>query len=169
MKILLVRLSSLGDSLHLFPAISDLRRHFPDAEIHWLVEPAFSEVAGWHSAIDKVITIPLRAHKKIWWKIPTLLSKLRRQLQAENYDVILDAQGLLKSALRSRLAGVAVFGFDADTARESLAARFYQKTAKAVSYTHLIEKNRQLVAKLFAADITQPADFGLDKFRHERM
>src|SRR5674476_969318 len=95
MKILVVRLSSLGDILHLFPAISDLRRHFPDAEIHWLVEPAFSEVAGWHSAIDKVITVPLRAHKKIWWKIPTLLSKLRRQLQTEKYDIVLDAQGLI--------------------------------------------------------------------------
>jgi len=130
MKILIVKLSSLGDILHMFPAVSDLRRHFPGAEIHWLVEPAFVEVVGWQSAINKVITIPLRAHKKIWWKIPALLNKLRGQLQAENYDVVLDAQGLLKSALLSRLAGVAVFGFDADTARESLAARFYQKTAK---------------------------------------
>jgi heptosyltransferase I len=169
MKILIVKLSSLGDILHLFPAVSDLRRHFPDAEIHWLVEPAFAEVAGWHSAVDKVITIPLRAHKKIWWEIPALLNKLRRQLQAENYDVVLDAQGLLKSALLSRLAGVAVFGFDADTARESLAARFYQKTANVPDGLHVIEKNRQLVAKLFAVDITQPTDFGLNKFRHERM
>ena len=153
----------------MFPAVSDLRRHFPDAEIHWLVEPAFAEAVDWHSAINKVITVPLRAHKKSWWKIPALLSKLRRQLQAENYDIVLDAQGLLKSALLSRLAGVAVFGFAAGSARESLAARLYQKTANVPAELHVIEKNRQLVAKLFAADITQPADFGLDKFRHERM
>jgi heptosyltransferase-1 len=88
MKILVVRLSSLGDILHMFPAVSDLHRHFPDAEIHWLVEPAFAEAVGWHSAINKVITIPLRAHKKNWWKIPALLSKLRQQLQAENYDIV---------------------------------------------------------------------------------
>lgn len=169
MKILVVRLSSLGDILHLFPAISDLRRHFPDAEIHWLVEPAFSEVAGWHSAVDKVITVPLRAHKKIWWKIPTLLSKLRRQLQTEKYDIVLDAQGLLKSALLARLAGVAVFGFAAGSARESLAARFYQKTAKVPDGLHVIEKNRQLVAKIFTADITQAADYGLDEFRQKQM
>jgi heptosyltransferase I len=169
MKILIVKLSSLGDILHLFPAVSDLRRHFPGAEIHWLVEPAFAEVVGWHSAVDKVITMPLRAHKKIWWKIPALLSKLWRQLQAENYDIVLDAQGLLKSALLARLAGAPVFGFAADSARESLAARFYQKTAKVPEGLHVIEKNRQLVATIFAADITQAADFGLDEFRQKRM
>lgn len=169
MKILVVRLSSLGDILHLFPAVSDLRRHFPDAEIHWLAEPAFAEVAGWHSAVDKVITVPLREHKKIWWKIPALLSKLRKQLQTEKYDIVLDAQGLLKSALLARLAGVPVFGFAAGSARESLAARFYQKTAKVADGLHVIEKNRQLVAKIFNADITQTADFGLEEFRRKQM
>ncbi len=167
MKILVVRLSSLGDILHLFPAISDLRRHFPDAEIHWLVEPAFTEAVGWHSAVDKVLTVPLRAHKKIWWKIPALLSKLRKQLHAEKYDFVLDAQGLLKSALLARLAGAAVFGFAVGSARESLAARFYQKTAKVADGLHVIEKNRQLVAAIFAADISQAADYGLDEFRQK--
>ena len=147
MKILIVKLSSLGDILHLFPAVSDLRRHYPDAEIHWLVEPAFAELAGWHSAVDKVITVPLRAHKKTWWKLPSLLGKLRKQLQAENYDAVLDAQGLIKSALLARLAGVAVFGFAAGSAREPLAARLYQKTAKIPDGLHVIEKNRQLVAR----------------------
>ncbi|MFI4923336.1 MAG: glycosyltransferase family 9 protein, partial [Burkholderiales bacterium] len=169
MKILVVRLSSLGDILHLFPAVSDLRRHFPDAEIHWLIEPAFAELAGWHSAVDKVIAVPLRAHKKIWWKIPALLSKLRQQLRAENYDIVLDAQGLLKSAILSRLAGVPVFGFAASSARESLASWFYQKAAKAPNGLHVIEKNRLLVATIFAADISQPADFGLDKFRQQQL
>ncbi len=169
MKILVVKLSSLGDILHMFPAVSDLRRHFPDAEIHWLVEPAFAEAVGWHSAINKVIAVPLRAHKKIWWKIPILLSRLRRQLQAEKYDIVLDAQGLLKSALLARLSGIPVFGFDTEAARESLAARLYQKTASVPNGLHVIEKNRQLVARIFAADITQPVDFGLDKFRREQM
>jgi len=164
-KILVVRLSSLGDILHLFPAISDLRRHFPDAEINWLVEPDFAEVAGWHSAIDKVITVPLRAYKKTWWKVPALLVKLRQELHVENYDIVLDAQGLLKSALLARLAGTEVFGFSASSAREALAARFYQRTASVPDGLHVIDKNRQLVAAIFAADISEPADFGLEKFR----
>jgi heptosyltransferase-1 len=153
----------------MFPAVSDLHRHIPDAEIHWLVEPAFAEAVSWHSAVYNVITVPLRSQKNTWWKIPALLSKLRRQLQAENYDIVLDAQGLIKSALLSRLAGVAVFGFDADTARESLAARFYQKTASVPDGLHVVEKNRQLIAKIFAADITQPDNFGLDKFHCKQM
>jgi heptosyltransferase-1 len=169
MKILIVKLSSLGDVLHMFPAVSDLRRHFPGAEIHWLVEPAFAEAVSWHSAVNKVITIPLRAHKKIWWKLPALLNKLRRQLKAENYDIVLDAQGLVKSALLSRLSGVEVFGFAAEIAREPLAAKLYHKTASVPPGLHVIEKNRQLIAKIFTAEITSPADFGLDKFRQEQM
>lgn len=169
MKILVVRLSSLGDILHLFPAISDLRRRLPDAEIHWLVEPAFAEMVSWHAAVDKVITVPLRSYKKQWWKLPKLLRALKRQLRAEHYDLVLDAQGLLKSALLARLAGTEIYGFDASSARESLAAKFYQKTASIASGLHIVDKNRQLVAQLFGADILQPADYGLDQFRQNQM
>ena len=165
MKILIVKLSSLGDVIHLFPAVSDLRRTFPDAELHWLVEPAFAEAVGWHSAVNKVITVPLRAHKTVWWKIPALLIKLRRQLRAEQYDIVLDAQGLLKSAILARLTGSVVFGFAAASAREPLAARFYQKTARVADGLHIIEKNRQLVATVFGADTSQQADFGLAELR----
>lgn len=169
MKILVVRLSSLGDILHLFPAISDLRGCFPEAEIHWLVEPAFAEMAGWHGAVNKVIAVPLRSHKKSWWKIPGLLRRLRKQLKAEHYDLVLDAQGLLKSAMLARLAGIDVYGFDAGSARESLAAKFYKKTAKVAQGLHVMEKNRQLVAQLFGADISHPVDFGLETFRRQQI
>ncbi len=169
MKILVVRLSSLGDILHLFPALSDLRGCFPDAEIHWLVEPAFAQMAGWHSAVNKVIPAPLRSHKKTWWTIPQLLCGLKRQLRTEKYDLVLDAQGLLKSALLSRLAGADIYGFDKNSARESLAARFYKKTASVAKGLHVVEKNRQLVAQLFGADISSQADFGLEEFRQKQM
>lgn len=169
MKILIVKLSSLGDILHLFPAASDLRRRFPAAELHWLVEPAFAEAVAWHTAVDKVIEAPLRAHKKKWWRLPSLLVSLRARLRAENYDIVLDVQGLLKSALVAKLAGGEVYGFAAESAREPLAARLYNKTASTESGLHIVEKNRRLVAALFATDITQPADYGLDKFRSEQL
>lgn len=167
MKILIVKLSSLGDILHLFPAISDLHGKFPEAEIHWLVEPAFAEVAGWHSAISKIIPIALRAHKKAWWKIPALLMKLKKKLCAEKYDLVLDAQGLLKSALMAKLAGTPIYGFHADSAREPVAAWFYQKTAKVSESLHVIEKNRQLVAQIFSVEQSKIADYGLEKFRQQ--
>ena len=169
MKILVVRLSSLGDVVHLFPAISDLRRRFPNAEIHWLVEPSFSELVGWHSAVDKVITVPLRSHKRIWWKIPALLYKLKQQLRSENYNIVLDAQGLIKSALLARLAGDIVYGFAKGSVRESLASRLYEKTANVPGGLHVVEKNRQLVKATLAADIAQPADFGLEEFRRQQL
>jgi heptosyltransferase-1 len=169
MKILVVRLSSLGDILHLFPAISDLSHHIPDAEIHWLVEPAFAEMVSWHASVSKVITVPLRSHKKSWWKLPKLLRGLKRQLKAENYDLVLDAQGLLKSALLARLAGVKIYGFHAESAREPIAATFYKKTARIVPGIHVIEKNRQLIARLFGTDTQRSADYGLDVFRQQQM
>ena len=169
MKILVVRLSSLGDILHLFPAVSDLRSRFPKAEIHWLVEPAFAEMTGWHVAVDKVIAVPLRRNKKTWWKIPGLLRHLKKQLKAEHYDLVIDAQGLIKSAMLSRLPGIDVYGFSAGSAREPLAARFYKKTASVAPGLHVVEKNRQLIAKLFGADISGTADFGLAAFRERQM
>ena len=169
MKILIVKLSSLGDILHLFPAISDLRGKFPEAEIHWLVEPAFAEVAGWHSAITKVIPIALRAHKKGWWKIPALLMELKTKLRAEKYDLVLDAQGLLKSALIAKLAGAPIYGFHADSAREPLAAWFYQKTVNVPKGLHVIEKNRQLVAQIFSVEQLKIIDYGVEIFRQQLM
>ena len=169
MKILVVRLSSLGDILHLFPAVSDLRSCFPEAEIHWLVEPAFAGMAGWHVAVDKVIAVPLRRNKKTWWKIPGLLRHLKKQLKAEHYDLVIDAQGLIKSAMLSRLPGIDVYGFSAGSAREPLAARFYKKTASVAPGLHVVEKNRQLIAQLFGADISGAADFGLAAFRARQM
>ncbi len=169
MKILVVRLSSLGDVLHLFPAISDLHLCFPDAEIHWLVEPAFSEMAGWHSAVDKVMAVPLRRHKKTWWKIPGLLRSLKKQLRGERYDLVIDAQGLIKSALLARLAGADIYGFSENSAREALAARFYKKTAEVPHGMHVVEKNRALIAQLFGSDANTRPDFGLAAFRQKLM
>jgi heptosyltransferase-1 len=167
MKILIVKLSSLGDILHLFPAISELRLKFPEAEIHWLVEPAFAEVVGWHSGVNKVIPASLRAHKKTWWKIPAFLLGLRKILHVENYDSVLDAQGLLKSALMARLAGAPVYGFHADSAREPVAAWLYQKTAKVPNGLHVIEKNCQLVTQIFSIKQLAIIDYGLEKFRQK--
>jgi len=130
--------------------------------------------------------VPLRAHKKIWWKVPGLLNKLRGQLQAEHYDIVLDAQGLLKSALLARLAGATVFGFDAASARESIATQFYRQTARIPAGLHVIEKNRRLVAALIrqyeaagtgrnqagqepAKTALQPLDFGLGEFRQRQL
>ena len=64
MRILIIKLSSLGDIIHTFPAITELKQHHPDAEITWLVDHSFAEIPHWHPAIDQVISIPVRHIKK---------------------------------------------------------------------------------------------------------
>jgi heptosyltransferase-1 len=69
----------------------------------------------------------------------------------------------------ARLTGVDIYGFNKDSARESLAARFYKKTACVAQCLHVIDKNRQLVAQLFDADISHPLDYGLEAFSQKQM
>ena len=68
MKILLIKMSSMGDIFHTFPAITDLKNRFPHAEIHWVVEAGFAEIATWHPGVSRVIPIQLRS----WMKSPAL-------------------------------------------------------------------------------------------------
>ena len=66
-RILIVRTSSLGDLVHMLPAMSDIASHVPDAKIDWLAEEAFADVPRWHPAIDDVIPVAQRRWRKSWW------------------------------------------------------------------------------------------------------
>ncbi|HEY8940600.1 MAG TPA: lipopolysaccharide heptosyltransferase 1, partial [Cellvibrio sp.] len=86
MKILLIKMSSMGDIFHTFPAISDIRKHFPDAQIDWVVEDSFKEIVDWHPAVNKVIPIHLRRwvkqrNRTAWQEFKAW----RRELRQENY------------------------------------------------------------------------------------
>lgn len=101
MKICLVKTSSMGDILHSLPALTDAQRALPNLQVDWVVEESFAEIPHWHSAVRQVIPIALRR----WRKTPfTALTRkqwktYRTLLQSEQYDAVIDAQGLLKSAL----------------------------------------------------------------------
>lgn len=101
LRILIVRLSALGDVIHALPVLAALRARLPAAFIGWVVEekPAAPLLAG-HPLIDKLFVVPRR-----WLKSPRAVAKLRRELRAENFDVALDIQGLAKSAVAARLSG----------------------------------------------------------------
>lgn len=106
MRILLVKLSSLGDVVHALPALQDIRAVHPQARIDWLVEPAFAGLVKRAEGIGRVVTVPLRAGRSGWWS-PTVwraLAAARRELGSESYDAVIDLQGLTKSAVLARLA-----------------------------------------------------------------
>ena len=105
MRVLLVKLSSLGDVVHTLPAAMDLMRAHPQAHIDWVVEPAFASLVRLCPAVDRVIEMDLRRWRSAPWAASTRAAwrAFRADLQQEPYDWVIDLQGLTKSALVSRL------------------------------------------------------------------
>ena len=162
MKVLLLRLSSMGDVLHTLPAVTDLRRARPDVELHWLVEPSFAAITLLHPGVARTIPFPLRRYRKQWRDLPAALWDLRRDLRAEGYDRVLDAQGLYKSALLGRLGGAPLWGLDAASAREGGATRLYHQRFPVAWGQSAIGRNRQLFAQALDYSLPEaPPDYAL--------
>jgi heptosyltransferase-1 len=163
-RILLVKTSSLGDVVHNLPAASDVRKHFPEARVDWMVEESYAPVVRLHPAVTRVIPVALRRWRRglmggaTWREI----GEFRRLSHAEQYDAIIDTQGLVKSALVSRAARGRHHGFDAGTAREPLAARFYDVTHHVPWTHHAVQRNRLLVGAALGFRTEAGADYGLE-------
>ena len=164
MKILIVKTSSLGDVIHCLPVINDIHAVYPDAQIDWVVEESFADIPRLHPAINKVFTVAFRRWRKQLLSTKTWAEfKLFRQLLAQNnYDVVIDTQGLLKSALITRLANGVKDGYDKQSIREPIATRFYDRTY-AISYRqHAVNRNRTLAAlSLNYAPPANAPDYGI--------
>ena len=162
-RILIVKTSSLGDIVHNFPVASDIRRHFPDARIDWVVEEPYAPLAALHSAIRRVIPIALRRWRqrplgRATWKE---IGEFRRLVQTERYDTVIDTQGLVKSALIARAAKGEHHGFDSGSAREPFAARFYDVTHRVARPQHAVSRNRALGAAALGYRVEHPIDYGI--------
>jgi len=163
MRILLVKTSSLGDVIHNLPVVTDLRTHFPDAAIDWVVEDGFADIARLHPGVRRTIPVALRRWRKSLlspaaWRE---MGAFRAALQEQSYDLVIDTQGLLKSALIARMARGKRCGYTANSAREPLAARFYDAGFDVPKNLHAVPRNRQLAA-LAAGYAAAPApDYGI--------
>ncbi|MFO1256907.1 MAG: lipopolysaccharide heptosyltransferase I [Gammaproteobacteria bacterium] len=158
-------MSSLGDVVHLLPAITDAVKARPELKFDWVVEKGFSEIPAWHPAVDKVIPIELRQWRKGPWEAfkNGAWHAFKKDLQVRTYAGVLDAQGLFKSSLVSLLAKGPRIGFDRNSAREGLASLFYNQKIEAPRGQHAVERLRILFAKTFDYPIpTTPPDFGID-------
>lgn len=153
----------MGDVVHTLPAISDIARNLPDATIDWLVEASFSSLPAMHPAVRHVIPISWRRWRKrlISTETRAAISTARTALRAERYDLVLDLQGLVKSALWATQARGPRAGYDSASARESLASMFYSKRAAVVKSLHAIERSRQLAAAHLGYPVVGPPQFGL--------
>ena len=122
MKFLLVRLGAMGDIVHAVPVATALRRTWPDAQIDWVVSAKHRAVLDLVPAVNRRIVVADRGRASEGLSLPAAIGALRR----ERYDVAIDLQGLMKSALVARLSGARrVIGFSRKYAREPLASLFY--------------------------------------------
>ena len=150
--------------VHHLPAVSDAARELSGAEIDWVVEQPFAGVAAMHGAVRRVIPVALRRWRARWWQRATWreIADFGRAVRAERYDAVVDSQSLLKSALISSFALGTRHGMDAGSAREPLAARFYDRRHAVKRGLHAVERNRLLTAAAFGYDLDAPVDYGLE-------
>lgn len=166
MKVLIIKTSSMGDIIHTMPAITDAVHSVNHIKFDWVVEESFEDIALWHPAVENVIPVAMRRWRRN--PIKALLSgewsHFKKELRDQEYDCIIDAQGLIKSAFITRRARGISHGLDKASAREPSASRAYQ-------YVHFVPKKQhaiQRVRKLFADSLHYPMpesrpDYGLDK------
>jgi heptosyltransferase I len=138
-NILIVRLGALGDIVHTIPAAAALRHAHPDARIDWLVDRKHRDIVDLVQGIDRVVAVP--AGTPAGW-VETV-----KELRRVRYDIALDFQGLMKSAVFARASGAKrVIGFSIWHLREKTARPFYSETDGGVDREpHVIYKNLQLL------------------------
>ena len=161
MHVLVVKTSSMGDVIHTLPAIEDATKAIPGIKFDWLIEEGFQEIPAWHDSVDKVIPIALRRWRKSWLKafFSSEIKLFLKKLREKKYDVIIDAQGLLKSAVPAKFARGTLVGFDKASAREGIAAKFYDRDLTVDKSLHAIERVRRLFARALGYEYqdTSPA------------
>lgn len=149
MRVLIVKTSSMGDVLHTLPALTDAQQAIPGIRFDWVVEEGFAQIPSWHAAVDRIIPVAIRRWRKAWFSAAVKAERkaFREAVQAEKYDVIIDAQGLVKSAaLVTRLARGIKHGMDWQSAREPLASLFYNQRHSVPKQQHAVERTRELFA-----------------------
>jgi heptosyltransferase-1 len=136
----------MGDVIHTLPALTDAGNAIPGITFDWVVEESFSEIPPWHPLVDKVIPVALRRWRKDLFseKTRTGWKAFRAAVQEREYDLILDAQGLAKSAFLTYFAKGTRVGLGWGSAREALASLAYQKKCKVNFYQHAIVRMRLL-------------------------
>lgn len=161
-QILLVKTSSMGDVIHNLPVVSDIRRHMADAAIDWVSEELFVPIPRLHPGVREVLPVSIRRWRQSWLSrsVRQEIAQLKRRLQSTRYDVVIDTQGLVKSAVVARLATGKRCGYDWNCAWERIASWFYEQTFFVKKDLHAVERNRLLAAQCLGYDPDGPPEYG---------
>lgn len=149
MRILIVKLGSIGDIVHTLPSLAAIRKAIPNSEISWVVEHRSAEILRDNPILDRLIVVDTKALRRGLVSGETLRAPRQqlRQLRASAFDLALDFQGLLKSASIARLSGARrIFGFSSDSLREPASRFLLSKTISISKNLHVVRKNLALAA-----------------------
>jgi heptosyltransferase I len=166
MRILIVKLSSLGDVIHAMPVVHDMLKNHPHAVIDWVVEPGFAPLVRRVHGVNHVIECALRRWRKAWWTsgVRTEWRAFKQQLQQHRYDAVLDLQGLTKSAVVARLARGVSYGLANGTDGSSYEAPARWLVDHAIEmqpHIHALDRSRVLVARALGHEVQGSPQFGL--------
>jgi len=165
-RVLIVKLSSLGDVVHALPALQDLRAACPCVQVDWVVEPAFAPVLRRVEGLAELIECPLRRWRKAWWTagVRSEWRAFKARLQRDPYELVIDLQGLTKSALVARLARGTRHGLANRTEGSGYepTARWLVDRAHTMPWhVHALDRSRLLVAAVLGRAPQGPPRFGL--------
>ena len=155
MKIAIVKLSSLGDIVHSMIVLQFVKKHYPDSEIDWVVEKRFKGVLENNQHINQIHTVNLNKVKRVK-SIKLLLTELSKVRKFGQYDVVIDLQGLIKSAIITKLiSSRKKFGFDKNSIRERLASYLYNQKVQIGYDRNTIERYVKLISEALKIKITK--------------
>ncbi len=161
--ILLVKTSSLGDVIHNLPVVSDIRANLPEARIDWACEAPYADLLTLHPGVWRALPVNLRHLRKNFFSSGAWREFFAnmRDIGREHYDLIIDTQGLVKSAWIATFASGVRAGYDWSSAREPMASWLYQRTFSVAKDQHAVMRNRQLAAQALDYQMTDATDYGL--------
>ncbi len=154
MNIAIVKLSALGDIVHAMVALQFIKAAVPNAQIDWIVEQGFADVLADNPHIRSVLTVNLKAlktDKKLFFREFSKVKKFGQQ----QYDLVIDAQGLIKSALVARLLSKHTVGFDKNSIREKWASLFYQQSVACPYDANTIDRNVKVLTQPLGIEVSQ--------------
>lgn len=169
-RILIVRVSSLGDVIHNMPMVQDILRHWPEAQIDWVVEEAYVGLVGLTHGVANIIPVALRRWRKQFWQraVRAEIAAFRKCLKTEAYDYVFDTQGLFKTGLLMGWARLAPGGKRIGLANategsgyEGISRLFHDQSIPVAPRCHAVARAREVAAAALGYACDGPADFGL--------
>jgi heptosyltransferase I len=155
MKIAIVKLSALGDIVHSMIVLQFIKKYNKEISIDWIVEESYKDLLEFHPDINKVHLINIKQAKKKK-SLLALIREFKKVHKLSSYDLVIDMQGLLKSAIISKLIpSKQTLGFNNFSARESLASIFYNKTFECAYKNNVIKRNLMIIEFALGLDTSK--------------